>query len=131
MQPVLNANFLLNVGPMPDGTIQPEFVDTLKEIGDWMKINGQSIYGTRGNVIKRQDWGVVTAKDKTWYAHIIKTPKDSAYIFIPEVKNKIKSCHLLNSKKALKFKQQPEGVFVYLDGVQLDAIDTIIELKLQ
>ena len=127
----LNANFLLNVGPMPDGTIQPEFVDTLKEIGDWMKINGQSIYGTRGGVVKKQDWGAVTAKDKTWYAHIIKTPKDSASIFIPEVKNKIKSCHLLNSKKALKFKQQSGGVFVYLNGVQLDAIDTIIELKLQ
>ncbi len=127
----LNANFLLNVGPMPDGTIQPEFVSTLKEIGDWMKLNGQSIYGTRGNVTKGQDWGVLTAKDKIWYAHIIKKPKDSAAIFIADVKNKIKSCHLLNSKKALKFKQQADGVFVYLDGVQLDAIDTIIELKLQ
>lgn len=127
----LNANFLLNVGPMPDGTIQPEFVATLKEMGDWMKINGQSVYGTRGDVLKPQEWGVVTAKDKIWYAHIIKTPKDSASIFIPEVKNKIKSCHLLNSKKALKFKQQSGGVFVYFNGLQLDAIDTIIELKLQ
>lgn len=127
----LNANFLLNVGPMPDGTIQPEFVSTLKEMGDWMKINGQSIYGTRGGVLKSQEWGVVTAKDKIWYAHIIKTPKDSSYIFIPEMKNKIKKCNLLNNKKALKFKQQSGGVFVYLIGVQLDAIDTIIELQLE
>jgi alpha-L-fucosidase len=127
----LNANFLLNVGPMPDGTIQPEFVATLKEIGDWMKINGQSIYGTRGAVMKGQEWGVVTAKDKIWYAHIIKTPKQASYIFIPEVKNKVAKCILFNSKKTLKFKQQPEGVFVYLDGLQLDAIDTIIEIQLQ
>ncbi|TDE50089.1 alpha-L-fucosidase [Flavobacterium sp. GT3P67] len=127
----LNANFLLNVGPMPDGTIQPEFVETLKEMGDWMKINGQSIYGTRGGVTKKQEWGVVTAKDKIWYAHIIKTPKDYTSIFIPEMKNKIKSCNLLNSKKALKFKQQSGGVFVHLDGVQVDPIDTIIELQLQ
>lgn len=125
----LNANFLLNVGPMPDGTIQPEFVKTLKEIGDWMKINGESIYGTRGAVIGSQEWGVVTAKDKKWYAHIIKTPKQASYIFIPEVKNKIKKCNLFNSQKELKFKQQPEGVFVYLDGVQLDAIDTILEIQ--
>lgn len=127
----LNANFLLNVGPMPDGTIQPEFVSTLKELGDWMKINGQSIYGTRGGALKGQEWGVVTAKDKIWYAHIIKTPKQPSYIFIPEVKNKVAKCILFNSKKTLKFKQQPEGVFVYLDGLQLDAVDTIIELQLQ
>jgi alpha-L-fucosidase len=127
----LNANFLLNVGPMPDGTIQPEFVSTLKEMGDWMKINGRSIYGTRGAVMKAQEWGVVTAKDKIWYAHIIKTPKDSSYILIPEMKNKIVTCNLLNSKKALKFKMKPEGTYIYLDRIQLDAIDTIIELQLQ
>ncbi|MBX9807869.1 MAG: alpha-L-fucosidase [Flavobacteriaceae bacterium] len=127
----LNANFLLNVGPMPDGTIQPEFVNGLKEFGDWMRKNGESIYGTRGGVLKAQEWGVVTAKSKTWYAHIIKTPKDSSYIFIPEMKNKISSCNLLNDKKALKFKQNEKGVFVYLKGVEIEAIDTIIELHLK
>jgi alpha-L-fucosidase len=124
----LNANFLLNVGPMPDGTIQPEFVETLKEIGDWMKINGQSIYGTRGGVMKKQEWGGVTAKDKIWYAHIIKTPKDPSYILIPELKNKIVKCNLLNSKKTLKFKIKPEGAYIYLDGIQSDPIDTILEI---
>jgi alpha-L-fucosidase len=127
----LNANFLLNVGPMPDGTIQPEFVSTLKEMGDWMKINGQSIYGTRGNVLKEQEWGVVTAKDKIWYGHIIKTPKDSSYILITEMKNKIKKCNLISSKKELKFNVKPEGTYIYLNGVALDPIDTIIELHLQ
>lgn len=127
----LNANFLLNVGPMPDGTIQPEFVETLKEIGDWMKINGQSIYGTRGDILKEQEWGVVTAKDKTWFAHIIKTPKDSSYILIPEMKKKIKKCNLLNSKKELKFKAKQEGTYIYLNNVELDTIDTIIELQIQ
>jgi len=124
----LNANFLLNVGPMPDGTIQPEFVKTLKEMGEWMKVNGETIYGTRGGVIASQEWGVVTAKDKKWYAHITKTPKQAAYIFIPEVKNKIKKCSVFNSQKELKFKQQAEGVFVYLDGIKLDYIDTILEI---
>lgn len=127
----LNANFLLNVGPMPDGTIQPEFVETLKEIGDWMKINGQSIYGTRGDILKEQEWGVVTAKDKTWFAHIIKTPKDSSYILIPEMKKKIKKCNLLNSKKELKFKAKQEGTYIYLNDVELDTIDTILELQIQ
>ena len=127
----LNANFLLNVGPMPDGTIQPEFVATLKEIGDWMNVNGQSIYGTRGGIIKPQDWGVVTKKGKTAYAHIIKAPKDSSFILIPTMKNKIVKCNLFNSKKALKFKIKPEGTYVYFEGITLDPIDTIIELHLK
>ncbi len=126
-----NANFLLNVGPMPDGTIQTEFADTLKTIGNWMKQYGESIYGTRGGVLKIQEWGVVTAKEKTWYAHIITSPKEAAYIFIPEMKQKVVNCMLFNGKKMLKYKQQPEGLFVYLDQLQLDAIDTIIELQLQ
>ena len=127
----LNANFLLNVGPMADGTIQPEFVQTLKEIGVWMDKNGNTIYGTRGNVMKPQDWGVFTAKDKTWFAHIIKTPNQTDYIFIPEMKQKIKKCYLMDSKKELKFKQLPEGTFVYLNGIKIDPIDTIIEMQIQ
>src|SRR6187431_1455444 len=109
-----NANFLLNVGPMPDGTIQPEFTDTLKLIGNWMQQNGETIYGTRGDVFKGQDWGVVTAKEKTWYAHILKTPKQPGYIFFPEMKQKVAKCFLVNGKTALKFKQLAEGLFVYL-----------------
>lgn len=76
---------------MPDGTIQPEFVNGLKELGEWMSKNGGSIYGTRGGVLKAQEWGVVTAKAKTWYAHIIKTPKDSSYILISEMKMKLEA----------------------------------------
>ena len=127
----LNANFLLNVGPMADGAIQPEFVTTLKEMGTWMEKNGNIIYGTRGGVMKAQDWGVFTAKDKTWFAHIINTPKQTAYIFIPEMKQKIKKCYLMDGKKELKFKQLPEGTFVYLDGTKIDTIDTIIEMQMQ
>lgn len=127
----LNSNFLLNVGPMPDGTIQPEFVNGLKEIGDWMKINGETIYGTRGSGLGAEEWGVITAKGKKWYVHIIKDLKGKNYIFIPEMKNKIKKCSLFKGQKSLKFKQQPEGVFIYLDEEKLDPIDTIIELELQ
>jgi len=126
-----NANFLLNVGPMPDGTIQPEFADTLKAIGNWMAKNGETIYGTRGNIIQTQNWGVVTGKDKILYVHIIQTPKQAGYIFIPEFKSKIFKCSLFNGSSSLKFKQQPEGLFIYTDGLQFDPVDTIISLQIQ
>ncbi len=126
-----NANFLLNVGPMPDGTIQPEFVDTLKAIGKWMGNNGETVYGSRGNIFPPKDWGVVTQKDKTLYMHVFKIPDDAAFIFIPELKQKIAKAWLFGNKQPVKFKQQNEGTFIYTNGIPADDIDTIIQLELK
>lgn len=126
-----NANFLLNIGPMPDGLVQPEFIDTLKKIGNWMQQYGETIYGTRGRVIAPQDWGVTTAKNKTLYLHILNSPQQDGYIFIPEFKDKISKATLFSNKSGVKFKQQAEGTFVFLNGIALDDTDTIIQLDLK
>lgn len=126
-----NANFLLNVGPMPDGTIQPEFADTLKMVGKWIEQNGETIYGTRGNVIPPKDWGMLTMKNKTVYMHILNKPETPAYIFIPGLNEKIVKAVLFKGQKEVKFKQQPEGTFIFLDGIELDGIDTIVQLELK
>jgi len=123
-----NANFLLNVGPMPNGEIQTEFKDTLKAMGNWMKQNGETIYGAKGNITPPQEWGVITVKDKTIFAHVLKKPA-GVYIFIPGVQQKVKNVISFSDKKTLKFKQQPEGVFVYADGITWDDIDTIIQIQ--
>jgi len=123
-----NANFLLNVGPMPNGKIQPEFTDTLARVGEWMKKNGETIYDTRGNIIAPQPWGVITAKGNILYAHILNR-FSTPYIFIPGVKQKISRVSLFSNGAALKFKQQQEGLFVYLSGDSLDDIDTIVQLQ--
>lgn len=123
-----NANFLLNVGPMPTGKIQPEFTDTLAAMGKWMQKNSSSIYDTRGNIIPSQDWGVVTAKDKTYYIHILKST-GLPYIFIPGLKGSILAAQQLTTGKKVRFQQQPEGVFVYLEAITMDSIDTIIQLN--
>ena len=126
-----NANFLLNIGPMPDGLVQPEFIDTLKKIGNWMQQYGETIYGTRGRVIAPQDWGVTTAKNKTLYLHILNNPQQDGYIFIPEFKDKISKASLFSNKSAVKFKQQAEGTFIFLNGIVLDDTDTVIQLDLK
>lgn len=124
-----NANFLLNVGPKPNGTIQKEFVDTLAIIGKWMEKNAASIRGTRGNIVAVQDWGVLTQKGKTIYVHILNKTDKNNFIFIPQLSEKINEVNLFNTHNSLKFKQVPEGLFVYTDGIQLNDIDTIIELN--
>ena len=123
-----NANFLLNVGPMPNGIIQSEFTDTLKQVGKWMRQYGQSIYGTRGNIMPPQDWGVVTSKDKTIYIHILKDTGQTS-IRIEGINNQVKSCRLMDSNQNVKFKQDKTSVTINVDGIELNDIDTIIKIE--
>ncbi|MCO6498267.1 MAG: alpha-L-fucosidase [Chitinophagaceae bacterium] len=125
-----NANFLLNIGPMPDGSVQPEFLDTLKEIGKWTAKYGETVYGSRGGVVDPQDWGVVVSKGKNIYVHVFNKPKEN-YIFLPEVKEKISKATAFDNGKELKFRQQAEGVFVYIDDLPGNDTDAIIQLNIK
>ena len=68
-----DANLLLNVGPMPDGRIQPEFVQRLGAMGEWTAKYGESIYATRGGPVSPQAWGASTRRDNTVYVHVLQT----------------------------------------------------------
>ncbi|HSK14363.1 MAG TPA: alpha-L-fucosidase [Phnomibacter sp.] len=126
-----NANFLLNVGPMPNGVIQPEFADTLKKMGTWLLQNGATIYGTRGGDIAPKSWGGFTQKGKTMYMHMLNKQGQDGYIFVDGLTQKIQKAVLFNGKQEVKFKQIPEGTFVYLNGITWDDVDTIVEIALQ
>ena len=125
-----NGNFLLNVGPMPNGEIQPEFVKTLGEIGDWTSTYGESIYGTRGGVIASQDWGTITQKGKRLYAHVMNPPSEP-YVFIPELSEKIKSVTNFDGSKKVRFKQVNEGVFLYPASLDAESVDTIFKMEIK
>lgn len=126
-----NANFLLNVGPMPNGKIQPEFIDTLKEIGKWLRTNGRTIYSTTGNIVPPQKWGVVTKAGNRLYAHILNYPAGEANIFIPALKERIADATLFASQQKLKLEQKEDGVLISLAGVKASNIDTIIQLDIK
>jgi alpha-L-fucosidase len=64
------GNFLLNVGPMPEGLIPRESVQRLEDMGKWMKVNSESIYGTTASPIGRPPWGRCTAKGNKLYLHV-------------------------------------------------------------
>ena len=125
-----NANLLLNIGPMPNGAVQPEFTDTLAKMGAWMKKYGETIYGTRGAITTPKNWGGFTQKGNAVYMHILSKPDEGNFIFVPELKQKIQKAFLFDGRKEVKIKQQPEGTFIYLDNITFDEMDTIIELQL-
>jgi alpha-L-fucosidase len=124
-----DANFLLNIGPMPNGDIQQQFTDTLKQVGNWLTKYGESVYGTRGKVMAPQDWGVVTRKDNLLYVHVLKPTKEHD-LFLPNLNLPVKTAVSLNNGKPIKFKQQPEGLFIYNDGQWNDEMDNIIKLEI-
>lgn len=124
-----NANFLLNVGPMPNGKIQPEFRDTLAAVGKWMAKNSESIFGTRGNLIATQPWGTLTRKGKTVYVHVLNKP-ERPEILIPGMNEKISSVQLLNGSR-VEYKRQADGLLIQSGNVSLDPYDTVIAITLQ
>src|SRR5260370_20802145 len=69
-----DANLLLNVGPRPDGTIPPEAVERLREVGRWLATYGGSIYGTRRGPIPPRAWGVTTVRGDSVFVHVLHSP---------------------------------------------------------
>jgi alpha-L-fucosidase len=67
------TNFLLNVGPTPEGVMCPEEIERLKAIGEWMKANGESIYGTTASPLDFDfEWGAISRKPGKLYLHVMK-----------------------------------------------------------
>jgi alpha-L-fucosidase len=114
---------------MPNGKIQTENIDTLKQLGNWMKLYAATIQGTRGNIIPTQEWGVVTAKEKSIFVHILKQVR-ADYIFVPYTVGKVKWANLFSTKTNISFKQVDEGVFLYLKNIKQDQVNTIVQLEL-
>lgn len=95
-----NANLLLNTGPMPNGEIQPENLDTYRQIGAWLKDHGVSIYGTRGGPVAPGDWGVTTQRDRTVYVHLLRD--HDGQVTLP-LRAHVRSAKLLDGGQAIAF----------------------------
>ena len=106
------GNFLLNVGPGPDGTLEDTAYDRLREIGDWMQVNGEGIYATKA-IAPYQDGPVYyTAKRDTVYAFYVAEEGESLpeQIAIPSfVPVSSKAVTLLGAKKTLKWQKSADG----------------------
>lgn len=122
-----NANLLMNIGPQPNGELPATAVQRLKEVGEWMKIYGETIYGTRGGIITPREWGVTTQKGNTLYVHILNSQDKGLYLPLGE--QKIKKAVLFKDQSKVRFKQDKDGAFLILEQTPED-IDTVVEITL-
>lgn len=121
------GNILLNVGPRPDGVIDPAQANLLKEIGNWLAKNGESIYSTRGGPWKPTPAVASTRKGSTVYLHLLR--EADGVVELPDVGRKVKSAALLGGGK-VKFSQADGKLSLSFDKAAIDPIDTIIRLEL-
>jgi len=124
-----NANFLLNTGPLPNGKIQKENIDTLKVVGEWMSKNGETIYNTRGGIIPPHHWGVstITKNKKTMYLHILNLEDNALHV---EFDGDIKEITFFNDNSKVSYSQTDAGYLLEIPPAKRNDIDTVLKVDL-
>ncbi len=122
-----DANLLLNVGPRPNGEFPDKAIEHLKEMGEWLNQYGETIYGTRAELVPPRDWGVCTHKGNKLYVHILSL-QDNA-LFIPLIDKKVKKAAYYKDKQPVTFKQDANGVFITLKEAPTE-VDCVLELDI-
>ncbi|MCB0121073.1 MAG: alpha-L-fucosidase, partial [Caldilineaceae bacterium] len=122
-----DGNLLFNVGPMPDGRIEPRQVERLREMGAWLREYGESIYATRGGPFAPGPWGVATHNKTYLYLHILAWPSEQ--LILPALSQSIvESVNLTGNR--VEVKQDEEGVVIAVEPGDRHPIDTIVRLKI-
>jgi len=122
-----DGNLLLNVGPMPDGRIEPRQVEVLRQVGSWLQANGESIYGTRGGPFKPSSALVSTRKGNDIYIHILKGNHDK--VTLPPLPKKIVKGQLLMGG-TVPVVQTDSGITLTVPQPDSQNADTIIKLTI-
>lgn len=123
------GNFLLNVGPTGEGVIPAPSVERLREVGEWMRVNGPSIYGTTAGPFAKLDWGrctrKVTPRQTLLYLHVFDWPRDGK-LLVPPFRGKVESVVLLATGSKLASADSPDGVVISLPQAAPDRVSSTI-----
>lgn len=122
-----DGNLLFNVGPMPDGRIEPRQVDRLREMGAWLAKNGESVYGTRGGPWKPTKAVASTRRGNSIFLHVLRWDGDS--LLLPDLSRKVTSATLIGGG-TVQVSQQNGRLTLTVAPVARDAIDTVVRLDL-
>jgi alpha-L-fucosidase len=124
------GNYLLNVGPTAEGLIPQPSVERLARIGQWMKVNGESIYGTQASPFAETPWGRCTQKKlpdgtQRLYLHVFHPPEDRRLV-LPPVDGQPLQAFLLDGEEPLELDAQPDGAEIRLPARLPDAVAAVV-----
>ena len=119
---------MLNVGPTAEGLIPGPSVWRLREVGDWLKVNGEAIYGTSATPYGMPAWGRYTAKQGKVYAHVFDWPRDGRLELLG-MKQRPRRAALLADGKPLAIERTETGVVVRLPPVPPSGIASVVVLE--
>ncbi|MDQ8206387.1 alpha-L-fucosidase [Coraliomargarita sp. SDUM461003] len=122
-----DGNLLLNIGPTPDGIIEPEQVERLEAMGDWLEKYGETIYETRGGPFKTTRHVATTHKGNMVYVHILNWPDET--LFLPKLPANIVSHRLLTGGNA-RLEATADGYIISIPEADRSSVDTILALEL-
>jgi len=129
------GNYLLNVGPKPDGSFPEASVERLKDLGAWMKIYSEAIYATQASPIQAQTWGRVTRKDlkngnTTLYFSVFDWPKNGELV-VKGLKNEMVSAQLLNSKNKVSWTKAADEMIFKLPISAPNEVASVIKVEVK
>lgn len=122
------GNLLLNVGPMPDGRIEPRQVERLREIGAWLEKNGVAIYNTRGGPWTNGSWGGSTHRDRTIYIHLLRAPVGGRLRLAP-LPFRITAARRLLDGSPIEFTQTDQDVTLRFSQNSFEGPATVFEIS--
>jgi alpha-L-fucosidase len=127
------GNLLLNVGPKADGTLPQESIIRLREIGRWMKANGEAIYDTVASPMQAPPWGRITTRygeDTTrLYLHVFDWPAGEKLV-LDGLGNEVSAAHLLAGKKPVKVAREPGRIVLELPESRPDPHASVIAVDI-
>src|SRR6266516_1680380 len=123
-----DANLLLNIGPRPDGTIQPEAAERLRDVGRWLATYGGSIYGTRAGPVPPRQWGVTTRRADTVFVHVLSWP--DRLLALPSLGAPVVRASMLSTGARVDVTPSGSGVTLTLPAGGEEEPDRVVVLTL-
>ena len=123
------GNFLLNVGPTAKGEFPQPCIERLQDMGAWLKVNGESIYGTTKGPFSYLSWGAATRKDDLLFLHVTDWPENGK-LHVPMTSKAVSATLLVQPDKKLSIKAEQERIVIDLPEEAPDPVATVIILKL-